>query len=72
MPENTIETMNVPVALQQLIVTSNKLLSVYKQEFEEQIQNANIEMMQLLQLNPADGWKLDASSMRYFREIPEQ
>lgn len=58
----------VPIALKELILTNNMLLQQYQQELTSKVISANIEMMQLLGLNPTDGWKLDAESMTYIKQ----
>jgi hypothetical protein len=65
-------TINVPLALQELILTSNELINQIKLQCEQKIESANAEMMQILQLNPAAGWKLDVSTMTYIRELPPE
>jgi hypothetical protein len=58
----------VPIALKELILTNNMLLQQYQQELTSKVISANIEMMQLLGLNPTDGWKLDVESMTYIKQ----
>lgn len=61
-------TVPVPEAIKQLITTSNILLQNYQQELTNKVQIANREMMQLLGLNPEDGWQLDTKTMMYIKE----
>lgn len=59
---------HVPIALKELILTNNMLLKQYQEELTSKVISANIEMMQLLGLNPTDGWKLDMESMTYIKQ----
>lgn len=61
-------TMEVPMALQQLIRANNELLKKYQATLVQQIEVANEQMMQLLRLNPAAGWSLDMERMKYVRQ----
>ena len=67
MKEDTQVTLNVPLALQNLIKANNTLLKNYQAKLMEEIQEANIQMMSLLKLNPDAGWQLDMARMVYFR-----
>lgn len=60
----------VPEAIRQLIISSNTLLKNYQQELTSRVQLANREMMQLLGLNPQDGWQLDIDTMTYIKGDP--
>lgn len=60
-------TMEVPLALQQLIVANNERLQEYKNDLMQQVQEANIQMMQILKLDPAQGWRLDVNRMVYVK-----
>ena len=60
-------TMEVPLALQQLIVANNERLQEYKNDLMQQVQDANIQMMQILKLDPAQGWRLDVNRMVYVK-----
>ena len=69
---NTQEvTLEVPLALQQLIQTNNQLLRKFQQELLQQIQESNAQMMQILRLTPEAGWKLDMERMVYVRPKDE-
>lgn len=69
---NTQEvTLEVPLALQQLIQTNNQLLRKFQQELLQQIQESNAQMMQILRLSPDAGWKLDMERMVYVRPKTE-
>lgn len=63
-------TMDVPLALQNLIKANNTLLKSYQARLMEEIQEANMQMMRILQLSPEAGWKLDIDNMVYVR--PEE
>jgi hypothetical protein len=63
-------TMDVPLALQNLIIANNKLLKTYQAQLMQEVQEANAQMMNILQLSPEAGWKLDIDNMVYVR--PEE
>lgn len=63
--------MEVPVALQHLINANNKLLKEYQSLLLRQIDDANIQMMQILRLDPSNGWRLDLERMVYVRTEEE-
>lgn len=58
----------VPTALKELILSNNLLLQKYQEQLTSKVITANLEMMQLLGLNPTDGWKLDTDSMMYIKQ----
>jgi len=60
-------TIDVPLALQQMIKANNTLLKNYQAQLMHEIQEANIQMMGILQLNPEAGWVLDMERMMYVR-----
>jgi hypothetical protein len=68
---NNEVTLEVPLALQQLIQTNNQLLRKFQQELLQQIQESNAQMMQILQLSGEAGWKLDMERMVYVRPKTE-
>jgi hypothetical protein len=70
--EEKIVTVNTPIALRQLITTSNELLKNYQTKLLQEIEDANIQMMQILKLDPALGWRLDMERMIYVRPQPEE
>jgi hypothetical protein len=70
-PEPTEVTVEIPLALRKLIQANTELLRVYQQELQMQIQEANLQMMEILKLSPDIGWKLDISRMVYTRPITE-
>lgn len=61
----------VPTAIRELITVNNELLQKYQQELTTRVISANLEMMQLLGLNPEDGWRIDMSTMMYVKEEPK-
>lgn len=64
-------TLNVPIALQKLILANNDRLKQYQQQLVEEVEEANYQMMQLLRLDPELGWKLDIERMAYVRPKTE-
>jgi hypothetical protein len=64
-------TMEVPIALQQLILNNNKLLKDYQAMLWRQVEDSNKQMMGILKLDPAAGWRLDMERMVYV-QIPAQ
>ena len=68
---NNEVTLEVPLALQQLIHTNNQLLRKFQGELLQQIQESNAQMMQILRLTPEAGWKLDMERMVYVRPKDE-
>jgi hypothetical protein len=71
MKNNLPNTIQVPLALQNLIKANNTLLKTYQAQLMEDVQQANLQMMQLLQIDPANGWRLDMETMKYIR-VDEQ
>lgn len=70
--QSTEVSIEVPIALQQLILANNEILKSFQSKLLEQVQNANMQMMQILRLDPAAGWKLDVERMRYIRPLSEE
>lgn len=68
---NNEVTLEVPLALQQLIQTNNQLLRKFQSELLQQIQESNAQMMQILRLSGEAGWKLDMDRMVYVRPKTE-
>lgn len=60
----------VPMSMRELINSNNKLLELYQKELTAKVFSANEEMMQMMNLNPADGWRLDLSTMTYVKQEP--
>ena len=57
----------VPTALKELIVSNNILLQNYQKELTNKVMMANMELMDMLGLNPDDGWKIDMQKMVYVK-----
>ena len=57
--------LDVPIALQNLIRANNTLLKTYQSQLLEEVQQANLQMMQILRIDPATGWRLDMDTMKY-------
>lgn len=65
----------VPIALKLLIQKNNELLRQMQIDLEDQVISANEEIMNIMGLDPRDGWRLDMSNMVYVKqqnaELPE-
>jgi hypothetical protein len=73
MTDQTTEvSIEVPIALQQLILANNEILKSFQLKLLEQVQDANMQMMQILRLDPVQGWKLDVERMKYVRPLTEE
>ena len=70
--ENNQVTVHIPVALRQLITTSNELLKNYQAKLLGEIEEANVQMMEILKLDPRQGWRLDMERMVYVRPQTEE
>jgi|APGre2960657404_1045060.scaffolds.fasta_scaffold10255_2 hypothetical protein len=58
-----METIPVPLAVKLLIES-------HKERMEQSLKNitdSNLELMQMLNLLPSDGWRLDLDNLRYVR-----
>jgi hypothetical protein len=62
-----IVMLKVPKALELLIKGNNELLKQYKEQLYKEVKDANEQMMQILKLDPAVGWRLDLDKMMYVR-----
>jgi len=60
-------TVPVPYAIRHLIESNNQLLKQYQAELTSRVLEANEEMMRIMNLNPADGWRLDTDTMSYVK-----
>lgn len=60
----------VPMSMRELINSNNKLLELYQKELTAKVFSANEEMMQMMNLDPAEGWRLDLSTMTYVKQEP--
>lgn len=67
MNENKEVTLPVPIALQKLILANNTLLKNYQNKLLAEIQEANAEIMAILQIHETEGWALDMNRMAYVR-----
>lgn len=67
MTNNNEVTLTVPLALQNLIRSNNQLLKIYQEQLFNEVHDANLQLMQLLRLDPELGWKLDMERMVYVR-----
>lgn len=56
-----------PLALRHLIESNNELLKKYQFELTNKVILANEEMMQMLGLDPNDGWRLDMGTFTYIK-----
>lgn len=63
-------TLDVPLALQNLIKANNTLLKTYQSQLMDEIQHANTQMMAILKLDPNHGWRLDMENMVYIQVEP--
>lgn len=59
---------SVPKALVELINANNELLQTYQRQLTTKVINANVEMMNMLGLDPMDGWRLDTENMVYVKQ----
>ena len=64
-------TVKLPLALQLLITTSNDLLKQYQAKLLTDVEEASLQMMQILKLDPSIGWKLDTHRMIFVRQVEE-
>jgi len=62
-----IKEVPVPLAIRQLVELHNIRIREYQQKSLQEIQDANIELMLMMGLNPQDGWRLDMESMKYIK-----
>jgi hypothetical protein len=71
--KNEQVTVNIPLALRQLILNSNELLTQYQNKLLAEIEDANVQMMHILNLDTREGWTLDMKNMVYTRpRTPEE
>lgn len=62
-----IKEVPVPLAIRQLIELHNTRIREYQQKSLREIQDANVELMNIIGLLPQDGWRLDMESMKYIK-----
>lgn len=65
-------TIKIPIAMVELIISSNELLKKYQEQIMKKLELANQEMMGILNLSPAAGWRLDVGRMVYTRPVTEE
>jgi hypothetical protein len=70
--ENNQVTVNIPIALRKFILMSNDQLKSYQAKLLGEIEEANIQMMEILKLDPKLGWRLDMERMVYVRPPTEE
>lgn len=62
-PIPEITEVPVPLAVRQLIDNHNQRI----QDSLRGLQTANVELMQIMNLRPEDGWRLDLENFRYVK-----
>ena len=58
---------SIPLALRTLVKSNNELLKNYQSTLIAEIEEASAQMMQILRLDPNEGWRLDLDRMIYVR-----
>lgn len=66
-----VETHPLPKALQLLILDADKKLKELQQHLMGEIHSAALELMELQNLSPKDGWAIDIDQMVYLRNVPD-
>lgn len=62
-----IKEVPVPLAIRQLVELHNVRIREYQQKSLKEIQDANVELMNIIGLLPQDGWRLDMETMKYVK-----
>jgi hypothetical protein len=62
-----INEVPVPLAIRQLVELHNTRIREYQQKSLQEIQDASVELMNILGLLPQNGWRLDIESMKYIK-----
>jgi hypothetical protein len=62
-----IKEVPVPLAIRQLVELHNARIREYQQKSLQEIQDASVELMNILGLLPQNGWRLDIESMKYIK-----
>jgi hypothetical protein len=62
-----IKEVPVPLAISQLIELHNTRIREYQQKSLREIQDASVELMNIIGLLPQDGWRLDMDTMKYVK-----
>lgn len=65
-------TVSIPIALKNMIINSNKELKQMQERLINEIEEANLQMMEILKLSPEEGWRLDMDNMVYARPQTEE
>lgn len=60
-----------PLVLKELIISCNDLLVQHQSQLTQKVTAASIECMQMLGLDPRDGWRLDMQNMVFTKKVPE-
>jgi hypothetical protein len=62
-----IKEIPLPLAIRQLIELHNTRIREYQQKSLREIQEASVELMNIIGLLPQDGWRLDMDTMKYVK-----
>ena len=62
----------VPLAIRQLIDLHNDKIQEYRRTSLTEIQQASLEIMALMGLHIADGWRLDLDTLQFIKVSTEQ
>lgn len=62
----------LPLAIRQVIQLHDAKIREYQQVALAEIQQASVEIMGMLKLNPEDGWRLDIENLKFVKVSPEQ
>jgi hypothetical protein len=65
--QNSVITIQIPLALESLIRSNNQLLKQYQEKLLQEINEASIDTMRLLNLEVDGSWQLDVSNMTFVR-----
>lgn len=57
----------IPLAIRQLIELHNIRIREHQQKSLQEVQEASIELMLMMGLNPQDGWRLDMDTLKYVK-----
>jgi len=60
-------TLDAPLALQYLIESNNQLLKDYQKKLYSEVESSIVQMMNILGISPANGWKFDMERMVFVR-----
>lgn len=59
------QTLDAPKSLKYLIVANNNAVKQYQEQLMKQVYESSVEHMQLLNLDPKDGWRFDLDNMQF-------